>query len=451
MTLDDETCYRALSARDPRFDGQFFVAVCSTRIYCRPICPARRPARRSCAFYANAAQAERAGYRACLRCRPELAPGQAPVDAVSRLVQSAVKLIDEGFLNEASLEELAGRLGVSARHLRRSMQSELGVSPVGLAQTRRLAMARQLLRDSELSLTEVAFACGFGSLRRFNALFQEQFGRPPSSLRCEGPPASGLSLRLDYRPPYDWAGMLAFLRARAVTGLESVSDHEVRRLTPQGEILVGHHPARPALVARLPLSLARQTLSLRARLRSLFDLDAHPAEIAQVLGPGYDAGLRVPGAFDPFEMALRAVLGQQVSVRAATTLAGRLVARYGGFFPGPQMLAEEDPEEIASLGLPRARARSLVSLAGKVASGELRLDGSQPLQETLSKLESLPGIGPWTSHYVALRALHWPDAFPQTDLGVRKLLGPKALELAERWRPWRSYAVMHLWTKGNLP
>ncbi len=451
MTLDSETCYRALSARDARFDGQFFVAVSSTRIYCRPICPARRPARQNCAFYASAAQAERAGYRACLRCRPELAPGQAPVDSVSRLVGSAVKLIDEGFLNDASLQELAGRLGVSDRHLRRSVQSELGVSPVGLAQTRRLAMARQLLRDSELSLTEVAFACGFASLRRFNALFQEQFGRPPSSLRRECGSTSGLSLRLDYRPPYDWAGILAFLRIRAVPGLESVSEREYRRLTPQGEIVVDHHPGRPALVARLPLTLARQALSLRARLRHLFDLDAHPAEIALVLGPGYDPGLRVPGAFDSFEMALRAVLGQQVSVRAATTLAGRLVARYGGFFPDPEALAAEDPEGLASLGLPTARARSLVALARQVAEGALRLDGSRPLQETLARLESLPGIGPWTSHYVALRALHWPDAFPVADLGVRKLLGPNALELAERWRPWRAYAVMHLWTKGNLP
>lgn len=449
--LDPDTCYRALSARDPRFDGEFFIAVSTTRIYCRPVCTARRPGRDRCTFYRTAAQAEQAGYRACLRCRPELAPGAAPVDSVSRLVNGAVRLIDQGYLNDHSVPELAARFEVTDRHLRRAVQSELGVSPVELAQTRRLALARQLLQDSTLGLTELAFACGFGSVRRFNTAFRERFGRPPSALRKERGAPEGITLRLDYRPPLDWIGLLAFLGGRAVAGLETIQAGEYRRLTPKGEIRVRRHPDKPALLAYLPLSLAREVLPITVRLRHLFDLDAQPEAIAEVLGPAYDRSLRVPGAFDPFEMAIRAVLGQQVSVRAATTLAGRLVERFGGFFPTPEELAGQDPDELAGLGLPGSRARTLVALAAAVASGGLRLDGHLPLEETLARLEALPGIGPWTSHYVALRALHWPDAFPTGDLGVRKALGSRAGQRAERWRPWRAYAVMHLWTRPHIP
>lgn len=449
--LDSDTCYRALSARDSRFDGQFFTAVSTTRIYCRPVCTARRPGRDRCTFYATAAQCEQAGYRACLLCRPELAPGAAPVDSVSRLARNAVRLIDQGYLNDHSVEELARHLGVTDRHMRRSVQSELGVSPVGLAQTRRLALARQLLRDSSLGLTELAFACGYGSVRRFNAAFQEQFGQPPGALRKER--ASGLDgirLRLDYRPPYDWPGILGFLRDRAVPGIETIGPDEYRRHTPKGDLVVRPYPGKNALQALVPLALAHDVLPLTARLRHLFDLDAHPEAIAEVLGPAYDPSLRVPGAFDPFEMSLRAVLGQQVSVRAATTLAGRLAERYGGSFPTPDELGAEDPDDLAAIGLPRKRAASLVALARATAGGELRLDGQLPVEEALARLESLPGIGPWTSHYVALRALHWPDAFPAGDLGVLKALGPGAARAAESWRPWRAYAVMHLWTRPEI-
>lgn len=449
--LDFDTCYRALSARDARFDGQFFTAVSTTRIYCRPVCTARRPGRERCTFYRTAAQCEQAGYRACLICRPELAPGAAPVDSVSRLARNAVRLIDQGFLNDHSIEELARHLGVTDRHLRRSVQSELGVSPVGLAQTRRLALARQLLRDSSLGLTELAFACGFGSVRRFNSAFQEQFGQAPGALRkTRATELEGITLRLDYRPPYDWQGILGFLRERAVPSLETFGANEYRRRTPKGEIVVCPHPGKHALLARIPLTLAHEVLPLTARLRHLFDLDAHPEAIAEVLGPGYDRSLRVPGSFDPFEMSLRAVLGQQVSVRAATTLAGRLVDRYGGAFPTPDELQAEDPDALAAIGIPRKRAASLVALAEATAAGELPLDGRLPVEQVLARLESLPGIGPWTSHYVALRALHWPDAFPARDLGVLKALGPTAADRAESWRPWRAYAVMHLWTRPEI-
>ncbi len=446
--LDSDTCYRALSARDARFDGQFFTAVSTTKIYCRPVCTARRPGRDRCTFYRTAAECEQAGYRACLICRPELAPGSAPVDSVSRLVRNAVRMIDQGYLNDHSVTELADRLEVTDRHLRRSVQSELGVSPVQLAQTRRLALARQLLKDSSLGLTELAFACGYGSVRRFNSAFQDQFGKPPGALRKErAATQDGITLRLDYRPPYDWQGLLEFLRHRAVPAVETIGAHAYRRRTRKGEITVHHHPGKPALLAHLPLTLAHEVLPLTARLRHLFDLDAHPESIAEVLGPRYDPSLRVPGAFDPFEMSLRAVLGQQVSVRAATTLAGRLVDRYAGFFPTPEQLQQEDPDELAAIGMPRTRAASLVALAEATARGELRLDGQLPVEEALQQLERLPGIGPWTSHYVALRALHWPDAFPAGDLGVKKALGSRAAERAESWRPWRAYAVMHLWTR----
>lgn len=476
QTLEAETCYRALSARDRRFDGLFFVGVATTGIYCRPVCTARTPRRERCAFYRTAAEAEHAGFRACLLCRPELAPGSAPVDSVPRLVAAAVSRIEGGFLNEASLEELASELGVTSRHLRRAMEEELGVSPVELAQSRRLALAKQLLQDTSLPLAEVAFASGFQSIRRFNALFQSRFGRPPSALRRESgetPGSRSLVLRLDYRPPFDWEVLLGFIRGRAIPGVEHAGDSEYRRTVRLGDrtgwLAVRHDPKRHALLAEVSLSLAGVLMPVAARLRALFDLDAQPQVIAECLGR--DAllakcvrshpGLRVLGAFDPFEMTVRAILGQQVSVRAATTLSGRLVARFGEpvdsphaeasrLFPTPETLAAAKEDDVAALGLPGARARSLLALARAVAEGSVRLDGHMGVDETMAALEALPGIGPWTAHYVAMRALRWPDAFPASDLGIRKALGgvtaKEAAARAERWRPWRSYAVLHLWT-----
>ncbi|HSP80364.1 MAG TPA: AlkA N-terminal domain-containing protein, partial [Myxococcaceae bacterium] len=349
-TLEVDTCYRALTARDRRFDGLFFVGVTSTGIYCRPVCTARTPRRERCTFYRTAAEAEREGFRACLLCRPELAPGSAPVDSVPRLVAAAVSRIEGGFLNESSLEDLASELGVTSRHLRRAMESELGVSPVELAQSRRLALAKQLLQDTSLPVTEVAFASGFQSVRRFNALFQARFGRPPGALRHERGEALGcrsFALRLDYRPPFDWGALLGFLRGRAIPGAEHVRDSEYRRTVrlggKTGWLAVRQDAKRPALLAELSLSLAGVLMPVVARLRALFDLDAQPAVIAECLRRDEllterlqaHPGLRVPGAFEPFELAVRAILGQQVSVRAATTLAGRLVARFGEPFAGP--------------------------------------------------------------------------------------------------------------------
>jgi AraC family transcriptional regulator of adaptative response / DNA-3-methyladenine glycosylase II len=476
QTLETDSCYRALSARDRRFDGLFFVGVSTTGIYCRPVCTAKTPRQERCAFYRTAAEAERAGFRACLLCRPELAPGSAPVDSVPRLVAAAVSRIEGGFLNESSIEELAAELGVTDRHLRRAMETELGVSPVELAQSRRLALAKQLLQDTALPLAEVAFASGFQSVRRFNALFQSRFGRAPSSLRRESDEAEAsrsLVLRLDYRPPLDWEQLLRFLRGRAIPGVEHVGDSEYRRTVrlggTRGWLTVRHDGKRPALLAEVSLSLAGVLMPVAARLRTLFDLDAQPTVIAECLGRDpllakqvqAHPGLRVLGAFDPFEMTVRAILGQQVSVRAATTLSGRLVARFGEpldtphaetsrLFPSPETLAALTEDDVATLGLPGARARSLLAVARAVAEGSVRLDRHADVEATMAALEELPGIGPWTAHYVAMRALRWPDAFPASDLGIRKALGglsaKETAERAEAWRPWRAYAAVHLWT-----
>ncbi|HEY7373320.1 MAG TPA: DNA-3-methyladenine glycosylase 2 [Polyangia bacterium] len=481
--LDPDACYRAVLARDARFDGVFFVGVKTTGIYCRPICPARTPGRDRVTFHRTAAEAERAGFRACFRCRPELAPGLARVDAVPRVVGEAMRRIEAGALADGSLAELARELGVSSRHLRRAMHAALGISPVELAQSRRLALARQLVADTTLPLTEVAWSSGFRSLRRFNAAFRDRYDCPPSRLRrarrpAARPAAPTLTLTLSYRPPYDWPGLLRFLDARAVPGVELVRGDSYLRTARvgahRGWLVIAPAAGRAALRAEISLSLSGALMPLRARLRRLFDLDAQPATIAAhlardpVLAGRVDArpGLRVPGAFDGFEAAVRAVLGQQVSVAAATTLAGRLAARFGEpiatpdaalthLAPTPARIAAAAESEIAGIGVPRSRARTLIGVARAVAAGELSLDGGGEIDGVLDRLVAIPGIGPWTAHYLAMRAFGWPDAFPETDLGVRRALGgvsgPRARALAEPWRPWRAYAVTHLWTSEGAP
>jgi len=466
LAIDAETCYRALVARDARFDGRFFVAVETTGIYCRPVCTARTARRDRCSFFGTAAEAERAGFRACFRCRPELAPGHAPVDSVPRLVSAAIAHIDAGYLNDRSVEDLAGELGVAARHLRRAVHAVLGVSPGELARTRRLALAKQLLHDTDLDITEIALASGFGSLRRFHAAFRTTFGMPPTAMRraTGARAAAGLTLRLGYRRPFDWTRLLGFLATRAVPGVEDVDvaagvyRREVRLGELAGALTVRDDAAKACLRVELGSSLAGGAMAIAARLRALFDLDAHPLEIADALGADRrlaaavraHPGLRVPGAFDGFEVAVRAILGQQVSVRAASTLAGRLVARHGGAFPAPQALAAAPIGDVAAIGMPATRAAALIALGAATARGELRLDRAADPAATTAALEALPGVGPWTAQYVAMRALAWPDAFPAGDLVVRKALGGltarEADRRAEPWRPWRAYAVLHLWT-----
>jgi AraC family transcriptional regulator of adaptative response / DNA-3-methyladenine glycosylase II len=475
MMLDAASCYRALSTHDARFDGRFFVGVSSTRIYCRPVCRVRTPRADHCRYFVSAAAAEVAGYRPCLRCRPELAPGFASVDASERLAQAAVDLIDGGTLENGGLEHLAARLGVTSRHMRRIFERAFGVTPVEYAQTQRLLLAKRLLTDTALPVTEIALASGFNSVRRFNALWKARYRMPPTRLRRESAAtgrADVMRFELAYRPPYDWDAMHAFLAMRAIAGVEDASAQAYRRtfaLTHRGAVHAGWirvRPAarRPALVLEMAPSLARVVPLVLARVRHLFDLACHPGEVAEALGDlaAGATGLRLPGTLDGFELAFRAVVGQQVSVRSARTLLGRVAARFGDtisapdglthVFPGAQRIAATPPADMAALGILPARARTLVALAKAVAEGELDLRFGAPADATREALQRIAGIGPWTAEYIAMRALGWPDAFPAGDHAVLKALGAtratQALKASEAWRPWRAYAVMHLW-KGT--
>ena len=475
MTLDPHTCYRALRARDARFDGRFFVAVSSTRIYCRPVCTVKPPRRENCRFYLSAAAAESGGYRPCLRCRPELAPGNASVDASSRLAQAAASLIEDRTLEDGGLDAVAARLGITDRHLRRAFGAEFGVAPVEFAQTQRLLLAKRLLTDTALPATQVAFASGFGSLRRFNALFRQRYRLQPGQLRkhmkVNGAVSSdALNFELSFRPPYDWPALSGFLSTRAVAGVEAVEEGRYRRTacitlagkTQLGWIEVSPSTRKPALRVTVSASLAKALPPVLSRVKTLMDLACNPAEVASALGAlaRRHPGLRVPGAFDGFEVAVRAILGQQVSVVAARTVAGRFAAAFGDpietpfaalttVFPTAERIADLPYGHIARLGMPGARARSVLALAQAVAGGELDLMPNANIDATLEKLRALPGVGEWTAQYIAMRALAWPDAFPHSDLGVMKALGETrpagVLAAGEAWRPWRAYAVMHLW------
>jgi AraC family transcriptional regulator of adaptative response / DNA-3-methyladenine glycosylase II len=472
--LEPDTCFRALQFHDRRFDGRFFVAVQTTRIYCRPVCRVRLPKRENCRFYPTAAAAEAAGYRPCLRCRPELAPGNASIDAADRLAKAAASLIEDGVLENGTLEIVAGRLGVTTRHLRRVFQEEFGVTPVHYAQTQRLLLAKRLLTDTTLPVTDVAFAAGFGSLRRFNSLFQSRYRLQPTQLRRTSAVSTcpdTLLFHLRFKPPYDWNGLAGFLSARAIHGVESLDDDCYRRTVRIGKH-AGWIEVRPNQVVgsvqvALPVSLAGALPGCLARIKHLFDLGCDPAGVAAALGPlaARNPGLRVPGAFDGFEIAVRAILGQQVSVAAARTLAGRLATAFGRpvstpfpnvtiAFPEAGDLAASGIAPLTELGILPARATTLIELAKSVHSGALVLAPGAPVDTTIAGLKEIRGIGEWTAQYIAMRALAWPDAFPHTDLGLVKALGerrPKAvLAMAEQWRPWRSYAALHLWTGGGL-
>ena len=477
--------HRALEARDARFDGIFFVGVTSTGIYCRPICPAKttKPANRR--FFDSAQEAEQGGFRPCLRCRPELAPGSAPVDDAQRIAQLIVQRLEEGSLDaNAGLEAIADQFELSSRQIRRIVQKELGVAPIQLLLTRRLLLAKQLLTETSLPVAEVAFASGFASLRRFNDAFARRYGMPPTRLRRSATEdgsslADGQtsSLQLVYRPPYDWRGILTFLQARALAGIEDVTATSYARTVQLGNakgwIRVTQSAKKHALLLELTHTLMPVLPALLARVRALFDLDARPDLIAKHLGRDPrlsqavkgNPGLRVPGAFNGFELGMRAILGQQVTVRAATTVAGRFVATFGGpivtpfpalhrLTPTPARVAAATIDEIARHGIVAARAKSLVALAAAQASGDLSLDGGthHNPDEAIRRLAGLPGIGPWTAHYIAMRALRWPDAFPKEDIAVRNNLGgvpaSEAEALSQRWRPWRSYAVLHIWGMG---
>lgn len=471
--LDREACYRAVEARDARFDGRFFTGVLSTGIFCRPICPARTPRLENCVFFVSAAAAHAAGFRPCLRCRPEIAPGVPAWNGTATTVTRALRLIADG--GPTGLDALAARLGVGPRHLRRLFRRHVGASPVAVLQTQRLLLAKQLITDSRLPLADVALAAGFGSVRRFNAVIRSTYRRPARDLRrTTSPDAPGLTLRLAYRPPYDWAGVLAFLGPRAIPGVESV-DGGVYRRTVCLDGVHGVVEVRASGTAHLAAAITVDRLqalaTVMSRLRQLLDLDADPAAIAAHLGRdpvlasrvARRPGLRVPGAWDAFELAVRAILGQQVSVAAATTLAGRLAAAHGDplrvagapsglavVFPSPSALARAD---LTRIGLPRARAAAITSLAAAMARDPNLLRAADGLEATVRHLATLPGIGRWTAEYIAMRVLREPDAFPGDDLGLLRAITPhlpnasatRLIQRAERWRPWRAYAAMHLW------
>ncbi len=479
MRLDADACYRALATRDRRFDGRFFFGVRSTGVYCRPICPAPTPRRRNCVFLACAAAAEQAGFRPCRRCRPEASPGTPAWIGTSATVSRALRLIGDGALDEGSVPALAARLGIGDRHLRRLFLAHLGATPLAVASTRRVLFARRLLDETPLPVAQVALASGFSSVRRFNEAMRAAFRTTPTALRRARSPriaASDLTLRLPYRPPLPWAALLAFLAPRCAPGVEEVCGDAYRRsfvlAGSQGIVEVRDDPGGDHLLARIRLSAPAPLIRIAERTRALFDLGADPGAIEPVLrrDPRLAArlaampGIRVPGSFDGFELAVRAILGQQVSVAAATRLAGRLTEQYGSplrveswpgsslrhVFPEPAALARLD-SRVARL--PRARAAAIRALARAVEGGELALDGSRDLETSLRELAALPGIGEWTGQVVAMRALREPDAFPAGDLGLRRALGAagrpatpaQVRELAEPWRPWRAYAASLLW------
>jgi AraC family transcriptional regulator of adaptative response / DNA-3-methyladenine glycosylase II len=480
--LDIDTCYRAYETRDARFDGRFFVAVRSTGIFCRPVCPARTPKRANVEFHPSAAAAFAAGFRPCLRCRPERAPQSAGGTPGTALVARALASIEAGALDEDSLERLAARIGVTSRHLRRLFEAHLGASPVAVAQTRRLMFARQLIEETALPLSQVAFAAGFASVRRFNAAMAAAYGAAPGALRRPGAGSRAgamsrvgpVSLRLGPLAGPTHAAMIGFYRLRAFAGVEAVDalaySRTVRLEGSIGSFAVRH--ARGALhlecdfpdLSRLPL--------IAARVRRMFDLAAPLAAIAAHLGddpllrPALAHGVpAIPCAWDAYELSLRAVLGQQVSVAAATTLAARMVQRFGEpspsmrddrltrLFPAPETIAGLKVEELAALGIIRSRAATLIGLARHIAGTPDWRDRYEGLAAFSDSLCTLPGIGPWTAQYVAMRGFADPDAFPAADLGLLRSaralgLAQSARELerhAERWRPWRAYAAQALW------
>jgi AraC family transcriptional regulator, regulatory protein of adaptative response / DNA-3-methyladenine glycosylase II len=480
MDMDFEACRRAFVTRDARFDGRVFAGVKTTGIYCRPICPARTPKAENMTFYPTAAAAQEAGYRPCLRCRPEASPDLGAWRGTSNTVSRALALIEGGALDGGDVDALAARLGVGERQLRRLFRQHLGAAPITVAQTRRVLLAKQLIQETRLPMAEVALASGFGSVRRFNETFQALFGRPPGALRRLTGEASaetaGVTVRLPYRAPYDWDAIIGFLTARAIPGVEAASPRRyARTLSVDGAsgVVVVTPGEGDFLVAEIRFPMLKALPAVIARIRRVFDLTADPgligAHLSQDprLAPLVAArpGLRAPGAWDGFEMAVRAILGQQITVTAARNLAAKLTATYGEpiedpsaakldltrAFPTPERLVGQD---IAALGMPKARGASIEALARTVAADPTIFTPRADLESAIAALSALPGIGAWTAQYIALRELREPDAFPHADIGLLRAMAdpegqrPSAealLDHSQRWRPWRAYAAQHLW------
>ncbi len=474
MKLDPDTCYKAVASHDRRFDGRFFVGVSSTGVYCRPVCAVRTPKRENCTFYETAAAAEKRGFRPCLRCRPELAPGHGLSDLSGRLAQAAATLIDEGFMVDAGVAALAARIGVTERHLRRLFDAQFGVSVLEYAQTQRLLLAKRLLTDTALTVTDVAHAAGFGSVRRFNDVLKTRYGLTPLAMRRRAADnvADELVFELGYRPPLAWAAWLQFVGVRAVDGIEQLGDGTYARTlaidsggaTHLGWLRLEHVPRRHVVRVALSGTLAHVIPQALGRVRRLCDLGCRPDVVDRHLGPlaAEAPGMRLPGAVDGFEIAVRAVVGQVISVRHARTLLARLAAHHGPAlaqpapglrhgFPSAAALAQVTPEALREIGIPLAKGRAIRAIASRVAAGELKLDPSAAPEETIARLCAIEGVGDWTAQYVAMRALGWPDAFPGTDYALRKVLGIATVRAmkqhAAQWAPWRAYAAIHLWRR----
>ncbi len=469
---------QARQARDPRFDGRFFIGVKTTGIYCRPICRVKMPRAENVSFYESAAAASEAGFRPCLRCRPETSPGTPAWQGTSTTVSRGLRLIHEGALDEAGVGALADRLGVTTRHLSRLFVKHLGASPKTVAQTRKLQFAKQLIDATSLPMTEIALSAGYGSIRRFNDHFLTTYGRSPRSLRKEGQvemsleaSGDGVMLRLPYREPYDFDGVLSFLGVRATPGVEAVIDGAYQRAITvndeTGFVSVTRAPDAPALHLQVKGMSAATLMTVRQRVARIFDVDAIPEEINAAFRRDKtfyrfvrdNPGQRLPGAWDSFEVAVRAIVGQQVSVKGATTVMGRIAERYGkevgcGFrtFPSPAALAELDESKLS---MPRARAAAIKAFSAAVATGELELSGADG-ESFRDDVMQIKGIGPWTAEYMSMRVLGDPDAFLAGDLVLKKVASAclgidddqGLLDRADRWRPWRAYAGMHLWRQA---
>lgn len=473
MTLDTNICYTALKTRDARFDGRFFTGVTSTGIFCRPICPASTPKIENCTFHESANAALQAGFRPCLRCRPESAPVSAAWIGTEALVRRAINLIEDGELDEGqSVNHFANRLGVGERHLRRLFKTHVGASPKQIAQSRRLMFAKRLLRQTETSITEIAFASGFNSLRRFNDAYKAAFDFAPSHERKKSNIPSlnqDISLTFSYRPPYDWQGLLVFFEQRALPGVESIIDNCYQRTISiegtAGLLHISNDISKNRLCCVISNVAVEHLRFISRNIRRMFDLDADPEAITHDLShdPALAAiietkpGLRLPGAWDGFEVAVRAIIGQQISVKGARTIASRLVQRLGTplsdnrfLFPSSEAIAKGD---LDGLGLTKRRCKTLQNFA----ENWTELDRALSVEDTISSLCDLPGIGPWTAHYIVMRALGEPDTYPVADLALMRALekmglpaGKKDLEeRAQNWRPWRAYGALYLWSYDN--
>ncbi len=476
MTLDWQACSRARLSRDPRFDGKFYIGVVGSGVYCRPTCPAPTAKEKNVRYFPTAAAASEAGFRPCLRCRPEGCPGTPAWQGTSNTVSRALRLIGESGLEDGGVETLAERLGIGSRHLRRLFVRHLGATPMAVAQTRRLHFAKKLIDETKLPMHEIAIASGFGSVRRFNAGIHKVYHRTPTQIRrLVRQPSTRAGnqylFRLHFRPPYHWQSMLEFLAPRATPGVELVEGSTYRRTIAmsgrEGYFEVSLDPNRDALMVCIDFPDPRSLFFIVERIRAMFDLNADWSSIAKTLrhDPGLAAkvqsepGIRVPGSWNGFELAVRAILGQQVTVKGATSLAGRIATSFGKAFHGPAGLTHLFPTpeilataKLTSVGLTGARSETIRFLARAVSEGRIRFDGVVDSEEFLKRLCEIPGIGNWTAQYVAMRALREPDAFPSSDLGLLRALAmnnPKELEArATAWRPWRAYAAMYLWRIG---